>query len=66
MHIFESVPDGTRVIDRVDYDVPGGAVVNRLFVEGELRRIFAYREKLIQFRDHGSGATHTAVAQSFP
>ena len=41
--------DGTRVIDRVDYDVPGGAVVNRLFVAGELRRIFAYRkEKLIE------------------
>lgn len=48
-HIFESVPDGTRVIDRVDYDVPGGAVVNRLFVAGELRRIFAYRKaKLVE------------------
>ena len=48
-HLFESVPGGTRAIDRVDYDVPGGAVVNRLFVAGELRRIFAYRkEKLIE------------------
>ena len=48
-HIFESVPGGTRVIDRVDYDVPGGAVVNRLFVAGELRKIFAYRkEKLVE------------------
>ena len=48
-HIFKSVPDGTRVIDRVDYDVPGGAVVNRLFVAGELRRIFAYRKaKLVE------------------
>lgn len=48
-HIFESVPGGTRVLDRVDYDVPGGAVVNRLFVAGDLRRIFAYRKaKLVE------------------
>ena len=42
-HTFEESPDGTLVTDHVDYGVPGWALVNRLFVAGELRRIFAYR-----------------------
>ena len=42
-HIFEETPDGTLARDEVLYQVPGGTVVNRLFVAGELRRIFDYR-----------------------
>ena len=42
-HTFEEVDGGTLVRDRVDYLVPGGAIVNRLFVQGDLRRIFNYR-----------------------
>ena len=43
-HTFEEVDGGTLVTDSVDYRVPGGALVNRLFVAGELRRIFGYRK----------------------
>ena len=46
-HIFQETPDGTLVTDDITYRVPGGAPVNRLFVAGELRRIFAYRETRI-------------------
>ena len=44
-HIFQETPDGTLVTDDITYRVPGGALVNRLFVAGELRRIFAYRRE---------------------
>ena len=43
-HTFEERPDGTLVTDHVDYGVLGGALVNRLFVAGELKRIFGYRK----------------------
>ena len=43
-HIFEEKPGGTLVTDHVDYGVLGGALVNRLFVAGELKRIFGYRK----------------------
>ena len=46
-HRFENTPDGTLVADDVTYRVAGGALVNRLYVAGELRRIFAYRETRI-------------------
>ena len=44
LHTFDPTPDGTLVTDHVDYDVLGGALVNRLFVARELRRIFDYRK----------------------
>lgn len=48
-HRFEETPDGTLVADDVTYRVPGGSLVNRLFVAGELRRIFDYRKaKLLE------------------
>ena len=42
-HIFEEVPEGTLVIDEVEYRVPGGRLVNCLYVAAELRRIFNHR-----------------------
>ncbi|CAI8056558.1 hypothetical protein GBAR_LOCUS30816 [Geodia barretti] len=42
-HIFEEVPEGTLVIDEVEYRVPGGRLVNWLYVAAELRRIFNHR-----------------------
>ena len=48
-HTFEERPGGTLVTDHVDYGVLGGALVNRLFVAGELKKIFGYRrEKLAE------------------
>lgn len=43
-HSFEAIgAKQTRVDDRVLYSVPGGELVNRLFVEPDLNRIFTYR-----------------------
>ena len=46
-HGFEETSEGTMVTDDITYRVPGGAPVNRLYVAGELRRIFAYRRSRI-------------------
>lgn len=54
-HRFSEAPEGTRVVDEVAYRVPGGVCVNRLFVAGDLRRIFAYRrERLSQLLEPSS------------
>ncbi len=42
-HTFEERDGGTLVRDKVEYAVPGGALVNRFFVAPDLRRIFDYR-----------------------
>ena len=42
-HVFEETAEGTLAIDEVDYQVLGGWLVNRLFVAGQLRRVFEYR-----------------------
>lgn len=47
-HIFRPEREGTRVIDRVDYAVPGGALVHRWFVQGDLRRIFEFRTRRLR------------------
>ena len=48
-HIFEEKDCGTLARDIVNYAVPGGALVNRLFVARDVRRIFEYRtERLLE------------------
>lgn len=43
-HTFEETDEGTVVTDEVRYRVPGGAVIDRLFVSGRVRKIFDYRK----------------------
>ena len=43
-HTFEETDEGTVVTDEVRYRVPGGAVINRLFVRSRVRKIFDYRK----------------------
>ena len=43
-HTFEETDEGTLVTDEVLYRVPGGALVNKLFIAGRVRKIFEYRE----------------------
>ena len=43
-HTFEERDEGTVVTDEVRYRVPGGAVINRLFVGSRVRKIFDYRK----------------------
>ena len=46
-HDFRAENGGTRVDDTVNYVVPGGALLDRLFVRPDVNRIFAYRRKVI-------------------
>ncbi len=49
-HEFESVRGGTRVRDRVDYELPLGPLgeaARIAFVDGDLRRIFDYRVQAV-------------------
>jgi ligand-binding SRPBCC domain-containing protein len=46
-HRFREDPSGTVADDHVVYAVPGGALINRLFVARDVEKIFAFRsEKL--------------------
>lgn len=42
-HLFEPSADGTLCRDRVTYAVPGGWLIDSLFVRREVERIFAFR-----------------------
>lgn len=43
LHTFEEHDGGTLVKDVVDYAVPGGFLVERWLVRGDLQRIFTFR-----------------------
>jgi ligand-binding SRPBCC domain-containing protein len=48
-HEFEAVPGGGTVVrDVVRYAVPGGALVNRLFVAPDVARVFDFRERVLR------------------
>jgi ligand-binding SRPBCC domain-containing protein len=47
-HTFVESNGGTLARDRVEYAVPGGMLVQKFFVEPELKRIFAYRSRRMQ------------------
>ena len=51
LHTFEDAPGGTRVGDRVEYELPLGplgAIAHALFVAGALRRIFDFRAERVR------------------
>jgi ligand-binding SRPBCC domain-containing protein len=47
-HRFEEDRGGTLMTDRVEYGVLGGAIVNMLLVEPDLRRIWEHRDQAIR------------------
>ena len=47
-HTFSPVAGGTRVDDRVTYRVPGGWLVNTIYVKRALRRIFEFRRQRLK------------------
>lgn len=49
-HTFEPTSDGTLMTDSVEYSVPGGRLINRWFVEPDLRKIFSWRRKCLTER----------------
>src|SRR5204863_7291836 len=44
-HTFKEQDGGTTMRDSVRYRVPGGALVNRLFVRADVERIFDFRRQ---------------------
>jgi ligand-binding SRPBCC domain-containing protein len=47
-HRFEPADGGTLCRDIVDYEVPGGALVDALWVRPDLRRIFRFRSRKLE------------------
>ena len=47
-HSFADEGGHTLVTDRVRYGVPGGAIVNTLFISRDLKAIFEYRAQRLQ------------------
>ncbi|NNE07843.1 MAG: SRPBCC family protein [Gemmatimonadetes bacterium] len=47
-HRFEKAGNGTRVIDEVRYDVPGGALIHKLIVKRDIAKIFEYRVRALE------------------
>jgi ligand-binding SRPBCC domain-containing protein len=47
-HTFEATEGGTRASDNVRYAVPGGSLIHRLFVERDLKRLFAHRHRQLK------------------
>jgi len=46
-HRFRAVPGGTAVDDEVEFSVPGGRIIERLFVRRDVRAIFKHRQQAI-------------------
>ncbi|MCY4234292.1 MAG: SRPBCC family protein [Bacteroidetes bacterium] len=46
-HQFAADNGGTLVTDTIHYLVPGGSLVNRLFVKPDLDKVFGYRREII-------------------
>ena len=49
-HIFDEAPQGTKMIDRVDYELPLGQLGSALgthFTESRLERLFSYRHRIV-------------------
>ncbi len=58
-HSFAAETGGTRVGDRVRYAVPGGVLVQRLFVARDIEKIFSFRkQKLIEIFGRDTNDSH--------
>ncbi len=47
-HTFTEKDGGTLCHDRVEYAVPGGALINKLFVRRDVETIFNYRTEVLK------------------
>ena len=47
--LFEAQDGGTLVKDIIDYIVPGGAIINKIFVEPDVRKIFRHRQQRLAY-----------------
>jgi ligand-binding SRPBCC domain-containing protein len=61
-HTFAENEDGTLMLDRVNYGVPGGALVHRIFVAHSLRKIFEFRARRMRDMMLAASGSHDAQA----
>ena len=61
-HSFEERDGGTVCRDRVRYAVPGGRLVQRLFVDPDVKKIFAYRSDQLEEVFGGAAPAVTSFA----
>jgi ligand-binding SRPBCC domain-containing protein len=62
-HRFEDLGSTTRVIDEVEYAVPGGRLMHALFVRRDLLRIFNFRSVVLaQLFPHAKPDTSDTVS----
>ncbi len=47
-HTFFETDEGTLVKDEVEYAVPGGNLIDKLFVRADIEKIFKYRSQKLQ------------------
>ncbi len=59
-HTFDERDGGTLCTDRVDYAVLGGALIERLFVRRDVRRIFEHRTAALRKHFHISDQSQPA------
>lgn len=63
-HRFVKQDGGTLCQDVVDYDVPGGSLVERFLVRPDLAKIFAFRRQKMEQLFAGNSATPAPVGSS--
>ncbi len=57
-HLYRARNGGTAVVEEVSFAAPGGWLMHKLLVEPELRRIFTFRQQVLERlfdREGGSG-----------
>lgn len=66
-HNFLQRNGGTEVQDQVEYQMIGGALLNRLFVKSDVERIFSYRRRVLtHFLEVLPGESGTRAARNAP
>lgn len=61
-HVFEETSDGTKIVDEVQYEVPGwifAPLIHWAFVRGDIETIFQYRQQTIEERFGSDTAERT-------
>ena len=59
-HSFAPHNNGTTIGDRVEYAVPGGALIHKFLVAPDLEKIFQYRRKILEDIFHPLGRSVVA------
>lgn len=62
LHTFVPKDGGTLVTDHVDYQMIGGRLVNRFFVQPDLKKIFSHRQQAMTAIFGGGPAMNSPVA----